>query len=608
MNTLCERTQAWLEAVQSEQELPADVDTLQAHLQSCERCQAWQQASQRLDLAVERYTEQALREGAVARVRARLEPEFRRQSERLATPQRLSWFDWRWLSGLGVAAAAAAAALMLYLPMLREGREPVAGWVLLREGQVAVRQGAGTSAAHQEERMLSSGDTIETSDHSDMVLALASDRVALAGNTRVQLQKLTRREVVLQLKSGTVVIDADPKAHQRRLRIEAEFGEVVVQGTLLSVSHAQGGSVSVTHGQVEVRLHDGSRPMRVGAGERLRREGSRFIVEPALTPLVMPWTPAPDVTAPVEALGWLVVTSEPVAAQFEINGQPVGLTPLYVRWPAGHVSYRAVLEGQSDSGELEVIAGQGTHLTLQLSQPSAAEPDTHVTARSALSSRLGKLRTDAAAPDCRTLAERNMRLNQTAQASRWVEAAECYLAERQERQALKLYQRLTKELPRTESAANAWFEIGRLSESLGNASEARAAFSHYLRARPEGTLAGDALFRLCRLNVSEKRFGEARRCLSQYRRDYPGASRLSEVALIEAKIAKEVDEDCRAALPLLEQYLASRPSQGSEEAAFMRVDCLHTLASPALRERGAEFLTHYPHSKYVDKVRAWIAP
>ena len=97
----------------------------------------------------------------------------------------------------------------------------------------------------------------------------------------------------LRLRGGTVEVEVDRLGPSERFRVVVGDGEVEVRGTAFTVSASDNrlADVSVAHGRVEIRPHDGA-PALLGPGQAWRAARA------ARVPIASP--PAPGVTPPNE--------------------------------------------------------------------------------------------------------------------------------------------------------------------------------------------------------------------------------------------------------------------------------------------------------------------
>ncbi|MFC1610551.1 FecR domain-containing protein [Myxococcota bacterium] len=574
----------------------------EAHLAECSDCRIhWQRVEEILTLTKQR-TEVELSNEAENRVLRNLAPAISRTEQ-------AAWRRFGWI--LATTTVAAVCLAVLWLP----SQSPVdvgEAVVLARQGDVSVGDEQGL---HRGETRVSVGSRLRISKQSHLHLKIQQDHLLVSSNSDVGLRRLTAEETVLDLERGTLAMSVDTAA-ERTVDVRAPFGTVRVVGTRFSVSTDDGGRVDTWHGVVEVTPSGSRDVVAVRAGQSFSAVSGEVFglpsssIDPLPSRLSGPFTTT-------GRTGAVMISGRPVGTQVWLDGELVGLSPLFVQWPVGTIHYRVVFGEHVESGALTV---RENHVARVVHEFAGQEPPTKARHQSRSKKRSKQQRGGEAlsdAPlaqalgrgDCEAGLGRALKLDSPAlRADAKSRVAECYLQRNDTLKALEVYRQIRQQHRRTAAGQTALFEIGRLSEELGESTKAERAFAAYVKEYGRSPLAGDARFRLCSYALRAERHQEASRCLRDYRTHHARGERMAETLFLEATLHRDVTKDLEQAAQLFAQY--GRLGQGDrlEDAAFWRAWCLRELESPDLEMAVRDYLKRFPGGSRAAKVKQWLSP
>ena len=512
-----------------------------AHLASCTACQRAAALIPSLLAETRRRGEVTLAEPALERLRR----EIWRQTERRRGRGRRRVSPWRLLGFLSATAAAAAAVLLL-----TPGDKPAPAphndlaSVTRQVGDVRVAGLEGAASERQLQGVLSLGHEVRTGAASRIDVVVAHDHIALLADSVAAITHAAAGATTIALRRGSVVVAAAADAKRAPLTVRAPFGSVVVHGTLFRVNTTEGGTVETQSGLVVVTFADGSQH-RVAAGERFVVAGRRHeSLGETLTP---PWLAPPS-------SGVMVATSWPHKATLYLDDILVGPAPVFILMPAGPHAYRVVWPDGEQSGVVELEAGTTVRLMPENVKDRPNRPP-----------QAG--RPTPARGDCAGASAATQRAGLTPhqRAALLEKVAECLMQQGRLDGAEDVYRTIVDRHPRTPTAQNALFELGRLAEQRGDREAAYQAFERFLHQYPQAPLAMNAQFRVCGLQVAAEHFDQALACLSAYQQRFPDGDHLPEALFIAARLYKDIKHDCGAAAELFGRYRQLPGAERQEE-------------------------------------------
>ncbi|MEZ4273348.1 MAG: tetratricopeptide repeat protein [Myxococcota bacterium] len=524
----------------------------------------------------------------------RLEPEMRaaaaRQTQQVGTS---SWLSKWWLSLL--LPAAVAAAVFVFMSPRREAPTDDALGTIASHQAHGVRNTALWEASAEEGPAVHAGQRL-TAAVDNLYAKLGTDYVAVMAQSAVELVAFTGSETRVRLTAGRVVVDADPQAFARQFVVETSFGEVSVKGTLFEVSVEGAGEVATVRGLVGVTAERAALPRaEVAASQRwvatetvLHNLSSQEIVtiEAAVKP-----KPGTAIYRGQRDFADKSDVNSVERENSESDGRPL------------RDSAAVDAEGSPELG----------HSTKAASRDAASRSMSKTMSKRLHRSRRHKasiprsLERALNASQCDEADQivSGLRLASTDQAEMLTLLAECHLAHNQKGRALALYRRVVDDYGQTSTAQNALFEVARLSNSLGDYTNARDAFVAYIRRYPQGDLTGDARFHVCALEHQAKRFGIAETCLAQYQNDYPTGLRLSESLLLSGRIKRDTQGDCVGAARYFKDAFRKGAGAQRESAAYEWVACLRQTSNRDMQEAIDVYLKTFPRGKHLSEIKSW---
>ena len=130
-----------------------------------------------------------------------------------------------------------------------------------------------------------------------------------------------------------------------------------------------------------------------------------------------------------------------------------------------------------------------------------------------------------------------------------------------------------RRFPRDGLADAALYELARREQADGQPAQARRYLEQLLGHDGEPELREPARYLRCRLELEVHHDAEALTCLGAFRRDFPSSPHDAEVLALLIGLY-QVRDDCRRALPLLDEYTRRYPS-GPLDARARRTRCEH---------------------------------
>ncbi|MBI5509591.1 MAG: PEGA domain-containing protein [Deltaproteobacteria bacterium] len=539
-----------------------------------------------------------------------LEPErlravYARVERELRTPREPAR-PWLWLfSG---AALSAAAALIVVLTMPERAvpplprQAPASGvQLLLTSGDVVVesapdRGSAGRPSPTPRALRLGARAAVE------LVLD-GRAHVALLGPAELRFDRGPRP----QMTAGHAVFEVR-HSDGPAFTVRAGDVEVRVLGTrfALAVGDNVFRGLTVSEGTVELVRPDGHGE-RVTAGKSSMREPQDAAAVEALAEELETGFAALDLD-PTAPSGTLRLLSAPDGARARVDGERVGVTPLWLRLPVGPVEIALDKPGFDDWQQtVQISRDAELPVTGTLEQSRRKTSDAR---------RLAELWREAqsalAAGACRRLDTAVQalvpRLASTADEARaWMLAGECYVRAGQRRRGLAIYERVVDRYADTASAELALFETAKLNEDLGRVRRSRVRFKQYLAAYPDGRLADAATLRLCESLLKSGALDDAKHCLEGYRGAFGRSPRATQAW--QALAARYHSQgSCAAALPLYRDLLAqSAPDLDVEAVSYAVLLCLAATHDKGLAAAVQDYLRRFPQGEHRESIEG-LAP
>ncbi|MEZ4272162.1 MAG: tetratricopeptide repeat protein [Myxococcota bacterium] len=361
----------------------------------------------------------------------------------------------------------------------------------------------------QGDRIRTNSDTIDVTIH--------SDRFRIQPHSDVQIAHIETNRVRWNLKTGEIWVVADPLRKARTLQIEAPFGLVTVRGTVFQVGPSE---VRVDRGIVEVDLPSRKAPVAVTSQQRLKVEtGGQVLL--TQQPDQLEEHDLDDLWSQEgQPMGAIMVDGDPKGSEVFIDGEKVGRSPVALRWPLGQ--WTLLVANEDGDFEKSIILDakevQTTQFQIQSTAPPIAQ-DNHPAVESpvtkepqpkpamgrgrrasgtktispqsvARKARLSKsLLRSLAARNCGAIDRMTVDLSKATPldaATQWTLLAQCYQASGRQRDARSVYEDIAQRFADTPGGQNALFEVGRLSEQLGDSQKALEAFQRYTVKYPGG--------------------------------------------------------------------------------------------------------------------------
>jgi hypothetical protein len=325
--------------------------------------------------------------------------------------------------------------------------------------------------------------------------------VCLDGATTASIEGLAEPEMRIDVRHGHAVARLDPLPDGRRFALAGGQLRAVAVGTLFSLDVSDDGAsltASVLHGEIAVHTPDGT--TRVGAHEVVRLRGGRLERERLSADAeARELELLAAVPVPGDRIGHVAIEVTPAGAMVELDGRPIGTSPVVAALPVGE--HRLELRGEDGARVGETLRVQeGTFVTrrfaLASDDPTDAEvaivePEIEVVPDADASERdtPPRARPTPASPRELLALARTLR-----RADRWRDAA-------------NVYRRLLREHPRSSEAHTALVSLGDLSlDRLDQPAEAARAYLRYVR-EGGGSLAPEARWGVIR---ARRQQGDAR--------------------------------------------------------------------------------------------------
>lgn len=417
-------------------------------------------------------------------------------------------------------------------------------------------------------------------------------RMSLAGPSHLR----TDADGRWRLADGSAALDvAQDGASQVSLR--AGGFEIIVAGArfTMAVSKGELRSLRVESGMVSVRAADGSLSEVVPGSPMGDRDSPAFTTND--------W-PDQAYWEAEELTGALRVTSEPPGASVTVDGQTLGETPLFVRWPAGSVSLSVTHAGYQThqrrlhlpvAGEVVEVAKLSPHnraKTKGQSQDGSVDRLWRRARRLLLRRQcerldgvIAKLRSKVKTPNARADVD--------------FMSAECLLRSGRRQKALAAFQQLQNRYPGSPSARNASFEVGILKAQSGDSAAALKAFSGYVAMNPGGGLVAEAIYRQCEIYIHTRDLTAARTCLANYQSKHPSGLRRRDSLLLSALLEKRAGAN-RKALSYFGRYFSESPARGPryEKALFQWAQLSCVVDGGKENVVAARYQREYPQGKF----------
>jgi TolA-binding protein len=520
---------------------------LAAHQQGCVECQRFVETITRFRDAALAAGEAPLDDLARARIASGLSQAFAAQEARqVRRSARGAW-------ALGAIAVTVAALFVVYL-RLREGVLPPPETVL----KPYVAAGAALSGT----AVALVGQPIGQLDlpAGTLVRATLRDRARLTvlGPAHLKVRPAAKGRVVLELSAGRLVGDYDHKAGGV-LEIDTPQAVAEVVGTRFVLEVAERTRVGVASGVVKVRASGTETDVDEGKEWSpkglvpLSEELAEVMAEHARAGL-----------PPSEPSGLALVDGVPAGAEVRSASGVLGTAPLAAALSAG--SQRLTVSAAkfaSSTVEVSAQTGQLSAMRYQLSPVTvppteASSPPTTPARRAETPRTRSAEERSPKEPDATTTAERAP-ANDVVPAPAPSAESIYTLAEQAMRAgdhplARTRLQEVVRRFPDDPLADAALYELARISPP----SQARAWLDQLLGRDRTPSLREPARFLRCRLDVDDRVSG-ADRCLTRFRREFPDSPHDAEALALLAGMS-EAKGDCRAALPLLEEYLRRYPN------------------------------------------------
>lgn len=510
----------WVEEALGRALGPGERALCDRHVESCPECRAESAALARLrdpdgpgpaphldDLARRRWIERTVERSNLAPVGGA--PERRLPRGRIA-------------AAAGIAAAVAlAVAAAVWIP--KEGPPPTPGAEAIAPagravaptpaaraiGRLLMTSGdvSASPAGAPGDRGLAAGGVLETRAGIAVASMEGGVSLRLGRDTGVELLGTGPSSPAVRLLRGELLVAVDPNRKERAFRVLVGDAEVVVRGTIFSVSSPEGGaaSVGVFRGEVAV-----SGP----GGERRVRAGERFAVgDPAVGAIGEEATRAAE--GAMDALSalsdggsaFLEVESLPTGASVSVDGIELGSTPLAVSLRPGYRRLELGPDGGRGSVRelLRLAEGTRTSRTFDLSagQPAAAG-----------SPKAGEPRAPKAPSANELLAEARDR-----------RASGDFSG------AIAAYERLIVGHPDAPVSRAALVSLGQLYlDQGGNPGRGLELFGRYLASARSGALAQEASFGVAAAHRALGDTAAERAALEAFLRDFGGSNQAPRAA------------------------------------------------------------------------------
>jgi TolA-binding protein len=351
---------------------------------------------------------------------------------------------------------------------------------------------------------------------------LPLSRVTVLEDSAARIDEATPKRVHIALWRGSLVAEVEPGHRERAFAVTLPHGEIIVTGTIFSVSAAADHSeLAVERGHVIVRRGDEDTSVAAGEAVSIRASGME---KRKLTP-----AEAATMVAGLERATWARDHVAPALAP----DTPPTVAPV-PRMPAPR------------------------------QRPTKAEPAAALApvAREVAPDVIALL----AAHDCnsaRAALDAGARVDDPSHA--WFELAQCFNQAGDLASALATHRDLVRRFPSAAVSENAAYEIARLSRDLHRNDDAESAFIDYVARYPKGALTSEAYFWSCHMAATNQHIDRALSCLRAFRDRYPKSPRVAETYFSEATLLRTSKNDCRGALQAYARYLQS-PGEHREQA------------------------------------------
>ena len=429
------------------------------------------------------------------------------------------------LGGRRLVAAAAGLAAVLVAMVLLWPRSPQRGFgdgqLLRAPSRALARVTLVSGTVHAKGGSAGIGDAIHAGEsvrvsRGQAALHLSSGAaLLLQSGTTVRMTGSSKGRVDITLERGELLAVVPPRRDRPELVVSTASGEVIVTGTIFSVS--------VTAARTEAAVLRGTVRVVVpgGLSRHLTRGHRLSLGSPAVLPIGeersrLYWQRTRLLRLlQVERAAHLVIDSQPSGAAVLVDGLPIGFTPLTAALKEGQRSLELQLTGYTPIAERLILEAERTHHRdfVLKTKPSIVTDAGHSHPSIASGRKAGSAR----AP--KTMGSATPRdtgwrdLLRTAQVRR---AAQDW------RGAAHAYRTLIQRYPRRGEAGAALVSLGFIQlEHLGQASSALRTFSRYLARSRRGALAREAAWgRIRALGALGRKHREVS-ALRQFVRQYP---------------------------------------------------------------------------------------
>ncbi|MEZ4270305.1 MAG: tetratricopeptide repeat protein [Myxococcota bacterium] len=531
-------------------------ESLDSHLSGCPVCQRRLQLTANFVDAIGHTND--LETIVANRIFHDILPEFEKRTPR---HRRRNWIL---LGGIGLASAITATFVWFVAITWTQNRgsafaeaQPIVPHMAYRMGDVRL-----TSTSEY----LTAGNTIDTGETGQLWLILDEDIVLIRPNSTLLLKDLGRKHRRLGLSRGEVIVDAKPGDTKRTLTIAAPFADVSVIGTRFRVN-ADTDEIQVSRGVVKIsRSHE----------RQMLRSGFKYLgTSGEIVPLSKE-----DATSIDQAL--------------EIPGENRPQQTL-VSPPNPPVPQTHARESRSTDRKPHQAAGK---------PPEISRAANRIRNKSATTRALTEILNSQ---DCRSLQmlARSSPTKHPDRVERMSYLAECYVAEGATTKARQVYQTIVLSHPDTPYGQNALFEVGRLSEKLGQTQQAKDAFTRYVKDYPRSALAAESLFRTCMIAMQQEEYSTAKQCLQRYQRAYANGGRFAETAFILGQLHKDIFKNDTAAATAFTAALRLGGYQ-PELSAYWRVFCFRRAGDTAYKSAAADYVQQFPKGNHVNEVKRWL--
>jgi hypothetical protein len=486
----------WAEQALGASSSAADQEFVEQHLAHCSKCRVEARLVDALRIAPGANPAPALNDFERRRF---MEECLRKHRETVSAKKRGA------MAGRRAFWAAAAAVALLSLGGLwlwarkvapePEGQSPVASTRVmsgLQETQAQVVLTSGGQIYKNDLAMARGGsfgptETMSTGQGNAVVLLAQGVKAHLSDHTAIRAVRHPSFAVEIDLLRGSILVEAKPDKVSGALRVSTRAGEVLVKGTVFSVSdeHSQV-LVGVLRGSVEVTQGD-SAPVAVNAGGRY-----------ALTASKMDALSVPEVTglrSRLEMIGLtdcgscspVEIETVPPGATVTLDDREMGVTPIAAEIGEGAYSLSVHLPGYDSIREtVWVESGRLLKRSFFLVDKNRLFQDELSAQGFAHASPTPSLRSSESSQ------EKDQEENGAAALLRQARAAR---KQRDWQGAAELYEQIIAQYPESFEAHSSWVSLGYLQlDYLGRAAQSLMFFEEYLRRQKEGSLVQEAAY------------------------------------------------------------------------------------------------------------------